>query len=87
MTIIPLHKHDRLWSDQGQMMVISWLTMVNDHDQTWSEHDPVTGDLAAVQLRVANFSKVESINAYLRELTQSLQATLANCLKISDSYY
>ena len=33
MTIVPFHKHGRPWSDHGQMMVISWPTMV-DHGLT-----------------------------------------------------
>ena len=32
MTIVPFNKHGRPWSDHGQLMVISWSTMVNDHD-------------------------------------------------------
>ena len=32
MTIVPFSKHGRPWSDYGQLMVISWSTMVNDHD-------------------------------------------------------
>ena len=38
MTIIPFNKHGRPWSDHGQLMVISWSTMVNDHDRPWSNH-------------------------------------------------
>ena len=48
MTIVPFYKHGRPWSDHGQLMVISWSTMVNDHDRPWSnhgrpwsDHDPV----------------------------------------------
>ena len=51
MTIVPFYKHGRPWSDHGQLMVISWSTMVNDHDQPWSnhgrpwsDHDPVARD-------------------------------------------
>ena len=39
MTIVPFNKHGRPWSDHGQLMVISWSTMVNDHDRPWSNHD------------------------------------------------
>ena len=38
MTIVPFNKRGRPWSDHGQLMVISWLTMVNDHDRPWSNH-------------------------------------------------
>ena len=44
IAIVPLYKH-------GQMMVISWPTMVNDHDQPWSpwsDHDPVTGEASFI---------------------------------------
>ena len=48
MTIVPFYKHGRPWSDHGQLMDISWSTMVNDHDRPWSnhgrpwsDHDPV----------------------------------------------
>ena len=37
-TIVPFYKHGRPWSDHGQLMVISWSTMVNDHDRPWSNH-------------------------------------------------
>ena len=72
MTIIPFYKHGRPWSDHGQLMVISWSTMVNDHDQPWSnhgrpwsDHDPVVrGRLGQQNVEFLQASLCRSLHVF-----------------------
>ena len=72
MTIVPFYKHGRPWSDHGQLMVISWSTMVNDHDRPWSNHGRPWSDHDPV----ARVCYSEQFSAHLLKIIKTHQNTL-----------